>query len=106
MSSGPQPEEQGARPAVTGDDARDWGERAIALAAIEHALCEYAYLMLGAIPLPYQHTAGFDLSHLPESGDRPPSASVFGDAFEQAAGGNAEPAAQAFLDAVGNGVAE
>src|ERR1700730_5609151 len=98
LSSSPQPEEQGARPAATGDDARDCGERAIALAAKEHALCEDAYLMLGATPLPYQHTAGFDLSYRPESGDRPPCASVFGDAFEQAPGGNAEPAAQAFLD--------
>ena len=62
--------------------------------------------MLGASPLPYQNTAGFDLSHRPESGDRPPCASVFGYAFEQAAGGNAEPAAQAFLDAVGNGALE
>ena len=87
-------EEARPRPAGAGDQAGDRGQRAIALAAIEHALFEDPDLMPDTVPFADQHGAGPEHPAVPNRARFRPA--------QPAAGPGREPAQRPFLHLVGD----
>src|SRR5215469_6512813 len=96
-----QAKEQWPGPTRSGDQTRDLGERAVALAVVDNPLLEHGDLMSRSVPLADEQSPGRHLtsrSNLLAPAARP----VFGAALEQPAGRRVQAAESSLLQAVGD----